>query len=101
MGLLEELASLDPGRARDAVDGAFDKCDQLEEAGVMVDALVDDFPGLAQLVVRLGERLAEELPDEALRTQAVLGGALVTLALVEHAAAEDLRRRFPGSFDPV
>jgi hypothetical protein len=47
------LQALDPRHAANALDGAFDKRTNFNETGVMVDALVDDYPALASIVSRL------------------------------------------------
>lgn len=97
MGLRRELGSLDRTRVGDAFDGAFDKCASFEETGVMVDVLATDFPALYRMIERLRDRVAEELTDERSRTYAVLGGAMVLVALVEYARAEDMRLEFPDA----
>lgn len=80
-----------------AFDGAFDKFTSFEETGVMVDVLVEDYPGLEALLGRLRSRISEELHDELPRRHVVLGGAVVLLALIEYARAEDMRRQFPDA----
>jgi hypothetical protein len=97
MGLRRELEGLDPARIEAAFDGAFDKCTSFEETGVMVDRLADAFPALACLLDRLGARIGEEQADEQARTQAVLGGALVLLSMVEYIQAEAMRLQFPDT----
>ena len=61
----------------------------------MVDQLADEFPALAGLLVGLEARIGDELTGETARRHAVLGGALILLALAEHAKAEDMRHQFP------
>jgi hypothetical protein len=88
------LQALDPGHAANALDGAFDKCTNFNETGVMVDALVDDYPALASIVSRLAVRLEEELRDDASRDLVVMGCAFGLLSLVEYGHAEEMRRTF-------
>ena len=97
MSLRRELDGLDRARVEAAFDGAFDKCTSFEETGVMVDQLADEFPALAGLLVRLEARIGDELTGETARRHAVLGGALILLALAEHAKAEDMRHQFPDA----
>lgn len=95
VSFLRALADLDPARMGVAFDGAFDKCTSFEETGVMVDQLANQFPGLVELVNRLQIRVIEELDDESAQTHAVLGGAMVLLALIDYATTQELRTRFP------
>ncbi len=88
------LAALDPARAAAALDGTFDKCTSFDETGVMIDALVDDYPALAAIVSRLAERGGEELTDDASRELLVMGCALGLLSLVEYGHAERMRHSF-------
>lgn len=97
--LLRALAGMDPKRAADALDGAFDKLTSEPEAGVMVDGLADGYPSLATIVSRLAGRVLEEVADEAGRKDVVLGCALGMLALIEYGVAESMRSRFRAADD--
>jgi hypothetical protein len=54
-------------------------------------------PALAGVLERLHARIVEEVRDEQPRTPAVLGGAMMLLALVAYAHLEDMRHQFPDA----
>lgn len=85
------LAVLDADRARAALDGVFDKLTSGEEAGVMVDGLADDYPGLAAIVNQVALRIDEEAPDADAARHIAWGCALGMLAVIQYGQAEELR----------